>query len=85
MPLFGRGHDKAAAHDQNRLRNATDQAITAASRTAPVGQARVTIADVQRRACDDFGMHIDPAQARQVLADRLAFRGRQDIATDAND
>lgn len=63
-------------HDRARVRESADWAITSASRAMRAGQSgRVTVADVQRRALDDFSLEIDDATARAALRERFTLRG----------
>ena len=71
-------------HDQARVRESADWAITAARRKSIAGEpARVTVADVIARAREDFRMELDCATARTALRSRLELRGLLGITTDA--
>lgn len=76
----------AVDHDQARIRESVDWAITAAGKEAIAGRpARVTVADVQQRARNDFRMEITEATAREALQGRLRLRGTLGLTTDAWD
>lgn len=63
-------------HDQARIRESADWAITAAGRRLRSGgSGRVTVADVIERARDDFGLEIDDLTARAMLRERFTLRG----------
>lgn len=63
-------------HDQARIREAADWAITSASRRARAGESgHVTVADVIARARDDFALEIDDQTARAMLRERFTLRG----------
>lgn len=75
---------RGAEHDRRRLVSAADWTITTARRAArPDELARVMVADVQRRAADDFGLDVAHDLAAAVLRDRLRLRLSYDIDTDA--
>ncbi len=65
--------------------NAADWAITSARRRASYDElARVTVADVQQRAADDFGLAVPHDHAAAVLLERMRHRnGDFDMVTDA--
>ncbi|MBY8868693.1 hypothetical protein [Streptomyces sennicomposti] len=74
----------AAEHRRRQLVHATDWAITAAirecwERTVEDWRAPrimlVSVADVVRRAEDDFNLHVSREEAHALLMDRLASRG----------
>lgn len=82
-PFRGRRRP-AVDHDQARIRAAADWAITSAGRRAMAGEVgHVTVADVRRRALEDFGMTIDEPTARAALRARLELRGTLGLSTDA--
>ncbi|MCZ0984054.1 hypothetical protein O1L60_45650 [Streptomyces diastatochromogenes] len=86
----------AAEHRQRQLLNATDWAITTAirecwARTVDDWRAPrimlVSVADVIRRAQEDFNLHVSWEEAHGVLMYRLTCRGHLQTAlvTDAHD
>lgn len=86
----------AAEHRRRQLVNATDWAITAAARECwdrKVDDWRaprimlISVADVVRRAEDDFNLQVDREEAHALLMDRLAFRGhlQTTLVTDEQD
>lgn len=86
----------AAEHRRRQLVNATDWAITTAVRECwdrKVDDWRasrimlISVADVVRRAEDDFNLQISREEAHALLMDRLAFRGhlQTTLVTDEHD
>ncbi|AEY94361.1 hypothetical protein SHJG_p246 (plasmid) [Streptomyces hygroscopicus subsp. jinggangensis 5008] len=86
----------AAEHRRRQLAHATDWAITTAirecwERTVDDWRAPrimlVSVADVVRRAEDDFNLHVSREEAHALLVDRLAFRGhlQTTLVTDDHD
>ncbi|MFC8223594.1 hypothetical protein ACFUTY_36185 [Streptomyces sp. NPDC057362] len=85
-----------AEHRRRQLVNATDWAITTAVRECwdrKVDDWRaprimlISVADVVRRAEDDFNLQISREEAHALLMDRLAFRGhlQTTLVTDEHD
>jgi type II secretory pathway pseudopilin PulG len=86
----------AAEHRRRQLIHATDWAITAAIRKCwehTVDDWRaprimlVSVADVVRRAEDDFNLHVSREEAHALLMDRLTVRGhlQTTLVTDDHD
>jgi hypothetical protein len=86
----------AAEHRRRQLLNATDWAITTAVRECFNRQVTdwraprimlISVADVVRRAEDDFNLHISREEAHALLMDRLAHRGhlQTTLVTDEHD
>ncbi len=86
----------AAEHRRRQLVNATDWAITMALRECwdrKVDDWRaprimlISVADVVRRAEDDFNLQISREEAHALLVDRLAFRAhlQTTLVTDEHD
>ncbi|MFJ2922878.1 hypothetical protein [Streptomyces sp. NPDC087307] len=74
----------AAEHRRRQLLNATDWAISMSLRESLNRQVTdwraprimlISVADVVRRAADDFNLHVSREEAHALLMNRLEFRG----------